>query len=79
MFGSILIDVIVSFVAGRAAATVYPHSSMLMGMSPAVRPGMSTIGSTGPPPAKKQAMMVDAASQQAQASLADKKKELRQT
>lgn len=71
-------DVAVPSVAGRTAAGVYPHGSMVMGVSPGIRPGMTTISNTGPP-TKKQAIMVDTASQQAQASLADKNDELRQT
>lgn len=63
---------------GRTAAGVYPHGSMVMGISPGVRPVITTSNNPGPP-IKKQAISVDAASQQAQTSLTDKNDELRQT
>lgn len=63
---------------GRTAAGVYPHGPMVMGISPGVRPVITTSGNPGPP-IKKQAISVDAASQQAQTSLTDKNDELRQT
>ena len=71
-------NVTVLSVAGRTAAGVYPHGSMVMGISPGIRPVITTSNNPGPP-IKKQAISVDAASQQAQTSLTDKNDELRQT